>query len=194
MPAMAKPLAKLVALLTPKRRWAQFSLKSLLILTAVIGIGLGILSYRHAVQQRDIAMIREMGGDASVEASGPGWLRWLIGDKFFEHVVGAELQGSRITDETLAVVARFPDLKGLSVINAAITDSGFAQLHRLHRLEILYMESVQITDAGLMHLTEVPSLVELRVATGTIPGITVNGLKKLQQASPTLKVVEGMYL
>jgi hypothetical protein len=41
---MANPLARIVALITPKRRWAQFSLKSLLVMvcrdkpqTAVVG-------------------------------------------------------------------------------------------------------------------------------------------------------------
>jgi hypothetical protein len=190
---MAKPLAKLVSLLTPKRRWAQFSLKSLLIVTAAIGIGLGFLSYRHEAQQRDIRAIRAAGGDASVEARGPAWIRSLIGDKFFERVVGVELHGSGVTDETLKIVARFPDLKGLSLIHAAITDAGMHQLQRLPRLEVLYLESVQITDAGLMHLSAVPSLIELRIATPTT-GATEEGLKKLQKAAPSLKLIEGVFL
>ncbi|HEV3006518.1 MAG TPA: hypothetical protein VGX78_18760 [Pirellulales bacterium] len=36
---MATPLAKLVSLLTPKRRWAQFSIRSLLLVTAIVGAG-----------------------------------------------------------------------------------------------------------------------------------------------------------
>jgi len=36
---MAKPLAKLVAVIKPKRRWAQFSIRSLLLVTAIVGTG-----------------------------------------------------------------------------------------------------------------------------------------------------------
>jgi hypothetical protein len=36
---MAKLIAKLVALLKPKRRWTQFSIRSLLLVTAIVGAG-----------------------------------------------------------------------------------------------------------------------------------------------------------
>src|SRR5205809_418847 len=38
---MAKPLAKLVSLLKPKRRWAQFRLRSLFVLMAVLAVPCG---------------------------------------------------------------------------------------------------------------------------------------------------------
>jgi hypothetical protein len=37
---MAKPLAKLVALLKPKRRWAQFSLATMFVVVTVLGVWL----------------------------------------------------------------------------------------------------------------------------------------------------------
>jgi hypothetical protein len=36
---MAKPIAKLVAVLTPKRRWAQFSLATLFVVVTAFCVG-----------------------------------------------------------------------------------------------------------------------------------------------------------
>jgi hypothetical protein len=38
---MAKPLAKMVALLTPKRRWIQFRLRTLFVLVAIAAVPCG---------------------------------------------------------------------------------------------------------------------------------------------------------
>jgi len=35
---MAKPLAKLVSLITPERRWAQFSLVTMFVLVAIVAL------------------------------------------------------------------------------------------------------------------------------------------------------------
>jgi hypothetical protein len=39
---MAKPIAKLVTLLTPKRRWAQFSLATMLVVVSLLSVGLSL--------------------------------------------------------------------------------------------------------------------------------------------------------
>jgi hypothetical protein len=49
---MAKPFARLVALLTPKRSWSQFSVRTLLVVTAVICVLLGSLRLVEAFGQR----------------------------------------------------------------------------------------------------------------------------------------------
>jgi hypothetical protein len=49
---MAKPLAKLVALITPKRRWAQFSLAAAMAVVTVICVWLAVVVNR-AHRQRD---------------------------------------------------------------------------------------------------------------------------------------------
>ena len=58
---MAKPLAKLVKLLTPKRRWAQFSLATLLAVVAVLCVGLSLVIAPAERQRRAVAAIEELG-------------------------------------------------------------------------------------------------------------------------------------
>jgi hypothetical protein len=43
---MAKPLAKLVTLITPQRQWAQFSLDTMFVVVAALGVWLAVRANR----------------------------------------------------------------------------------------------------------------------------------------------------
>ena len=89
---MARPLAKLISLLTPERRWAQFSLGTMFVVVTVLCVLCAWLAVKvnRAHRQRDaVDAIRRLGGYAAYEPAGPSWLRELLGDDFFAHVVEA---------------------------------------------------------------------------------------------------------
>ncbi len=85
---MAKPLAKLVDLLTPKRTWFQFRLRTLFALVAMLCIPLAWLALRLPEKRREraaVAMVNEFGGTVNYDWEGktaepPGskWLRVLL--------------------------------------------------------------------------------------------------------------------
>jgi hypothetical protein len=57
---MLKPLAKLLSMLTPKRRWAQFSLGTMFVVVTVLCVWLGVVVNR-AHRQRDSVAATDAG-------------------------------------------------------------------------------------------------------------------------------------
>jgi hypothetical protein len=94
---MPKPLAKLVLLFTPTRRWAQFSLKSLLVAVTLCCTWLGIQASRSTgIRFADVAKARGIelrpspkplhsmslsGGCALADFDDDGWLDVLLVDR-----------------------------------------------------------------------------------------------------------------
>src|SRR5436305_14378514 len=77
-----------------KRRWLQFSLRSLLIFTVLCAIAaawLGRKIERKRHEQAIVDSIREHGGEVAYdygkdELEGSNSLRWLLGENFFNEV------------------------------------------------------------------------------------------------------------
>jgi hypothetical protein len=59
---MAKPLAKIVVLLTPKRRWAQFSLATMLVVVTVLCVELSMVVAPAERQRRAVAAMEALEG------------------------------------------------------------------------------------------------------------------------------------
>lgn len=67
-----------------------------------------------------------------------------------------DLSDTKITDEALAIVGRFPRLTWLNLNNTAVTDAGVAQLKPLIHLTWLNLHSTNVSDSAL------PALAPLR--------------------------------
>ena len=98
--------------MTPRRRWLQFSLRTLMVLVLVLGCGMGWFAYelQQAQRQRDaVEAIRNLGGivayDYQVSASRlrrmppPEWARRLVGDDFLANVVLVDSHSRRSVSE-----------------------------------------------------------------------------------------------
>lgn len=98
------------------------------------------------------------------------------------------LEGNSFSDAGLANLQDMTQLKELFIGNGDIelTDDGLAHLKRLTSLEFLSIQNHPITDRGLDHLKGMHKLREIDIK-GT--GITDDGVKKLQEALPSLKRV-----
>src|SRR4029077_3844228 len=59
---MAKPLAKLVALITPKRRWAQYSLATMFVVVTALCVWMAVAVNRAHRQRDAVAAIKALGG------------------------------------------------------------------------------------------------------------------------------------
>jgi len=62
------------------------------------------------------------------------------------------LQGTNVTDATLAVLKDVPTLVDLNLGGTRITDAGLAHLKALTNLITLHLENTKVTDAGLANL------------------------------------------
>jgi hypothetical protein len=161
----------------PRRRWFQYSLRTLFLLTLLASIGLSWFTVRmqRARRQKEaVEEIQRLDGavqyDYEVQQSGnrlpgavppgPAWLRSLLGDDVFAAVV----------------YVYFP---------SSVTDAGLEHLKGLTQLQTLDLIDTQVTDGGLKHLK---GLMQLRRLLLKGTRVTKEGVKTLQQALPNCRI------
>jgi hypothetical protein len=156
----------------PKRRWFQFSLRTLLIFVLLVSIGMSWLGVKMELARRQreaVEAIEKAGGrvtydsqvdapffDPLAEPPAPKWVRPILGDDFFCDVTRVQVGGS-------------------------FGDHEASHLKALTKLVFLYLRETQVTDAGLPHLEGLTKLEWLGLD-GT--QITPEGVKKLKEALP----------
>lgn len=127
--------------------------------------------------------IMERGG-RDAEPFGPRWLRNILGDNFFSEVEGVSFSNSNsVKDADLAILAKFPSLKGVDLQvgeDAHITDAGLAQLRQLP-LRGLAIASDVITDAGLVNVKGLTQLQDLRLYVSNMTDAGLENLRGLTQ-------------
>ncbi len=173
-----------------KRRWLQFSLRSLLVLTTVFAVWFGNCVHNARQQKKAVTHFVGLGGSITYEyqvdktgtsipnATPHAWmgLRDLIGGEYFDSVRSLSLWRSEITDEDLRLLRGLRGLKRLHLGRTQVTDSGMAHIGEMESLRALRLTDTEITDAGLEHLCGLRHLEEL-VLDGTT--VTDEGMENL---------------
>ena len=195
----------------PRRRWFQYSLRTLLVLTLVVCIGMGWIGVKmqQARKEREaVAAIEQLGGQAwweyprvESESRGQAWLRKLLGDEILvhpdrvlirndagmEHLKGLTqlrklwLQGTQVTDAGLKHVEVLTQLQFLRLADAEVTDAGLEYLKGLTQLQSLSVEGTSVTDAGLAHLEGLTQLQWLYLDDSHVTDVGLEHLQGLPQ-------------
>lgn len=202
------------------QRWLQFSLRTLLIAVVLLSLPLSWFGTRLAKarkQREAVAAIKRLGGSVVYdceEASSPAakppstWLRTLLGDDFFDHIVRVEfwdpcvtnadlkhldvlteleilvLFSTHVTDNGLVHLEHLTKLQALSLLCHETTDRGLKHLHGLNKLQNLCCAGT-VTDAGLEHIKLLTNLKRLRLHD---ENVTDEGIEKLQEALPECEI------
>jgi hypothetical protein len=190
---MAKPIARIVKLLTPKRRWAQFSLATMFVVMTALCVWLAVVVNRAHRQRDAVAAIEALGGRVAYTKPGqktseaflrPFLRRWLSRDYFDEvHIVN--LGDTQVNDAGLAHLQELTGLDSLWLDGTQVTDTGLVRLQGLTGLQDLCLDRTQVTDAGLAHLQGMTGLERLWLD-GT--QVTDAGLAQIQQALPHCRI------
>ena len=137
------------------RRWLQFSLRTFLVLLTVFMIWLGVATHHMRAQRDAVKAIEMCGGTVSYDwqyerltdeivfdrrpgkqPGAPHWLRSLVGDDFFQEVVGVAFFQSppanrEFADEEIRRwiphLQKFPKLRVL-LIDGACSDAAMSEL------------------------------------------------------------------
>jgi Leucine-rich repeat (LRR) protein len=151
----------------PRRRWFQYSLRTLLVLMLLACIGMGWLAVklqRVRQEQAAVAAIEGLGGsvvwaypDLSRELPGRAWLRKLLGDGFFARPDFVEIRN----DAAMEYLTELTHIPNLLLIDTQFTDTGLEHLKELTRLRKLYLVNTQVTSDGLRHLKGLTQLTTL---------------------------------
>jgi hypothetical protein len=188
---------------TPKRRWFQYSLRTLLVFVTRCAVARSWLAVKlqQARRQREVvAEIRKVGAvvyhdwesDGNLTAlpnphpPWPKWLRSLLGDDFFQSVIQIYFYTEEATDAEVEHLRGLSQLKELELGGTHVTDAGLEHLRGMSRLTELDLGFTQVTDAGLGHLKGLSQLQYLDLRTMQV---TDGGVKRLQQALPNCEIV-----
>jgi hypothetical protein len=159
----------------PRRRWYQFSLRTLLIVvTFVAGFAFAwmraIEPYR--LQREAMAVIGRLGGTYKAEEA-TGWIRYL--DRNAQDVFVVDLANCDKPDEFLPHLARLPKLRTLVLGGHQVEDQQLRAVERFPTLRGLVLDSTKVTDEGekrfkqalpdvVVYKSERRALVELKKA------------------------------
>jgi len=164
----------------PRRRWLRYSLRTLLVLTTLVAIWLGIKTNRARNQRTAVNALRAAGARVLYdfqailpgerkpkELRGPKWLREFLGDDYFQDVVLVNLGGIKFPPDELRWIVDLPNVENVVLQYTNVDDAGLAYLSELKSLSFLSLKSCEnVTDAGLTHLADLASL-ELLYLDGT---------------------------
>ena len=182
-----------------RSRRFRYSLRALLVLTAVVGLAFAWV-HRARQQQLAVQLLRESNPGATVLYDGPNedhsdsafraWTRRRLGVDYAATVTGVELFYP--TDADLECVARLPRLEWLSLVRSVdLTDAGLTHLSRLNELRTLIIsDAEQLTQAGLRQLGKLTSLQHLRLDLGR-HAVSREAIESLRRALPNCEIDVG---
>jgi len=178
---------------TLKRRWYQFSLKTLMMMMVLLCLGPdGYVAFEQNKvhrQKEAVEAIEKLGGVVEYGrnlSTRPAILRQILGDDTIGMVESVDFWNpAQVTDTDLVHLARLQRLETLHLNNSQVTDVGLKHLASLRDLSILYLDDTQITDAGLVHLTDLKGLRFLNLYRTQV---TDAGVAELRKSLPNCQI------
>jgi hypothetical protein len=172
----------------PTRRWFQFSLRMLLVFVTISAIPCSWLAVKLREMKREEAAAAafEKAGwyiEWDESAQGPAWLRTLLGEHFFAHVISVDLFGSELMDSTLEPLDAMDRLQELKLWAPNVSDAGLEHLQRLHEIKYLRLHDTAVTDVGLEKIAGLRELETLELCNTQVTDAGLGklaGLNKLQ--------------
>ncbi len=150
---------------TPRRRWFQYSLRTLLLVMLLVSIGMSwfAVKVQKARRQRTVVeAIKKLGGEVKFDyeygdqlpgnSADPGWFRNLLEEDFFATVVYVSFIDSRVTDDDLESLKELTQLRGLNFCGTQVGDAGLEHLRELSHLKHLFLMNTLATDEGAAKL------------------------------------------
>ena len=140
-----------------KRRFV-FSTRVLLLVITVLEILFAMFGHRMSreLQQRHATSeIQRLGGRFDYQHSTSqmtgGWssrLMALLLYEDFTNVTGVSLDGTKIVDDDLVMLASLPKLEGLDISSTGITDAGVVHRTKIPNVKYINAHNTKLTDAG----------------------------------------------
>ena len=192
-PGLAKP-----------KRWVRFSLRAMLLATAIIAVWFGWIVNRAEKQKAAVAAIQVSKGliqydchtnffvrspfsikylsptESELDARlGSPRLRALIGEDYFQEVVSVVLFRDNYKEGVLETLHGLPSLKYVCLHRLPLSDAEIQSLAQIPRLETLILYDCEIADESLRHLSKARHLSKLGLSFTTITDANVDHLKKM---------------
>ncbi len=155
------------------RRFVQFRLRTLLLLTTLCALGLGFyhIKVRPYLRQHEAGVaLSAMGLKLVWRPARPAWLmtlpRLFLDDEMLRECVAIHAEHCRLRDSDLKHVRAMTRLQRLYLAGNPIGDQGLEHLRDLQALERLSLWGTNITDDGLRHIGRLKALKVLDIHAG----------------------------
>ena len=162
----------------PRRRWYQFSLRTLLIVVTLSAVPLGWVGWKLEQGRRQrptIAWVGKMGGSVQF---GRGWV-----DSWFGLVSHVDLRESLVSD--LSPLAELKNLAALIINDTPVSD--LTPLAEVKNLTELWLNDTQVSD--LTPLTKLKNLYGLHLHNTQV---SEEQVQELQQALPNCQIFHSI--
>jgi hypothetical protein len=186
-----------------RRRWLQFSLRTFLLLTTVLGVWLGLYIRSARRQQAAVEAIRaqggvrydyqdpSLGGDWRKGSNVPAWLLDGLGEDYFHNVTSLLLQDSPL--DIFAHLDAMPRLRFLQIVDTIDRTRAFHSqiypsekdlrvLARLNSFERIQLQSFEgITDEGIEQLAQSRNLRIIFILNARLTDQSLTALTRLKR-------------
>ena len=152
---------------TPSLRWYQFSLRTLLLTTLLLGCALApIVHYRRKSRNESLARnaVVRLGGTVYtyyVPRRRARWTEAILGDDSWGHIDLVDFRYREVTNADIRHLEAFAELIELRLDNALVTDTGLKRLRGLKHLRYLTISDTFITESACNELQR--SLPDLKI-------------------------------
>jgi hypothetical protein len=173
---------------SPKRRWFQFRLRTLLVGVLVLSFAMSKLAVRlekarhnqqiYAEYCKQEAMLKSLQADIGYTVLHPptNWLDHVVGDpgEYYIYKVGGR---DTFDDDDLLRVKPLARLEELILRDTQVSDVGLENIRSFERLKIVDLRNTNVTDAGLEHLEGLTNLWDLSLNNTQVTDIGLEHLK-----------------
>jgi hypothetical protein len=175
----------------PARRWRpQFGLRTLLLVSLVIGAVVAKVANDARRQREIVGKVHSLGGHLFYAGGHTKplkgnsaisiWLREQLGSEYFESIQQIDLTGTPATDDDVLMILSSTNLTSLRLERSKTTDTLLAGIGDQHRLEALDLSWTSVTDAGLAHLAQLTSIKHLQLNSDNVGDEGLTHIKKLK--------------
>ena len=165
--ADSKPGAK------PRRRWLQFTVRGLIVLTFLVAMGISWLR-KEAIRAREqrlaVEQALELHARLDFKDAGPDWLKSVIGEDLFVKVDSVETEHLGTIDADMTWLAALDDLQVLTLKyststwpRSAMGDASVAHVADMRELRRLSLPRFDLTDRGAIALEVHPEMTYLKL-------------------------------
>jgi Leucine-rich repeat (LRR) protein len=181
---LAAPTNKPATGVAQKPRGYRFTLRTLLLLTAIVALG-AVWWNKFERQRRAVVALQNFGAEVSFRYSDhpnglQNFLRQFLPRAYLDEVTAVFLSkhpwDKSNMDAALSHIGELEDLLSLNLI-CNVSDTGAIHLRQLTKLRHLDLMDTSLTDQGISQLSELKNLRFLRLPSKT--GITDQGLLAL---------------
>jgi hypothetical protein len=163
----------------PLRARLQFRLTTILILTTVFGVWLGVKLHDARRHKDAVESLRGLGAEVNMQTGASSLFARLFQSHSGGFVSMVRLQNPNARDADLACLRAIPEIESLALEDIPVTDRLFGWLRGASRLSSLSVYSGgEITDAGLAGLATHTDLMTVGICPAS--RITDRGLAHLR--------------